>query len=419
MTWGFSESVGEPLGAAALARPRVLRGRLVAGAAARHARLRRAVLAVLQPVRDRRQDHELRARRSSTRRSAPTRATACSSRPDTNWCQQARRAVGGTEGPNRSLMDAGQQQHRAAPRHRLGRLRQRQDGAARRPRAVLPARAAEPRAEHRHQPAVRDDAQRHPHARHARRSPATAASGRRSARPTRGREVDMKTPNNWQWNVIVPARGLAQHHDRSRLRRQLRLRPAADSNVPTRCSAATSTATASTTAWSSCHDHAGERRRCASSASSATATSASGRTTASRRTTRCRRSSSAASAGGDRSSSRPTRCPARGRTWRSPTAAALAANTAALDHRESGSRLGPPGDRPHAHLQRVARSGCSRRWRTSRALMRRIFGDWEITPSSAPAPGQPFTAYAGSLPGPERRAVGHRLQRQPAAEPHQ
>ena len=73
--------VGQPFGAAALARRRDVRGRLVAGIAPGHLRLRRALLAALQPVHDRRQDHELRAVALQPGARQRSRATACSSRP--------------------------------------------------------------------------------------------------------------------------------------------------------------------------------------------------------------------------------------------------------------------------------------------------------------------------------------------------
>ena len=63
MTFGFSESRASA-GAAALARPRVLRVGFVEADPAHHLRLRCPLFALLQPVRGRRQDHELRSRRS-------------------------------------------------------------------------------------------------------------------------------------------------------------------------------------------------------------------------------------------------------------------------------------------------------------------------------------------------------------------
>ena len=76
--------------------------------------------------------------------------------PGTNWCQQAG-AVGGTDGTEPLADGPGQQQHRAAPGHRLGRPRQRQDGGARRLRPVLPARTSESGLADRRQPAVRHE----------------------------------------------------------------------------------------------------------------------------------------------------------------------------------------------------------------------------------------------------------------------
>ena len=222
----------------------------------------------------------------------------------------------GRHGRPEPLADgAGLQQLRAAPRRRLGRHRQRQDG---RPRAASAssscASGSRPVLSIAANPPFVDDAQRHPQAGHARPSRAPAASASSLGAPTRGREVDSETPNNWQWNLTVQQRDLAQHDARGRLRRQLRLRPAAD---PRRQPGAQRRHQRQRRRRSAGVRRSRRRptRRCASSASSATPTSASGTTAASRPITRCRRSSSAASAAA-RSSRRRTRCRARGRTSR-------------------------------------------------------------------------------------------------------
>ena len=46
--------------------------------------------------------------------------------------------------------------------------------------------------------------------------------------PARGREVDMRTPNNWQWNLTFQHEVWRQLHAGGGLRRQLRLQPAQD-----------------------------------------------------------------------------------------------------------------------------------------------------------------------------------------------
>ena len=106
-----------------------------------------------------------------------------------------------------------------------------------------------------------------------------------------------------------PARGLPEEHARGRLRRQLRLRPAADAGgqpgAQRRHQCQRRRRSARVRA-----DAPAALQRCGSSAYSATTTSASGRTPGSRLTTRCRRSGSPASAE-DRSSRRRT--PWRGR----------------------------------------------------------------------------------------------------------
>ena len=79
--------------------------------------------------------------------------------PGTNPCQDAG-FLGGTAGPNRSLQD--QKYNALAPRLGVAWdvFGDGQDGRARGPRAVLPARAAQRRAELRRQPALRRDARR-------------------------------------------------------------------------------------------------------------------------------------------------------------------------------------------------------------------------------------------------------------------
>ncbi len=64
--------------------------------------------------------------------------------PGSNWCQDAG-ALGGDGCVEPFAHGSGLQQLRAATRRRLGRVRRRQDGGARRPRPVLPARAIERR----------------------------------------------------------------------------------------------------------------------------------------------------------------------------------------------------------------------------------------------------------------------------------
>ena len=124
-------SIGRPLGAAALARPRDVRGRLVAGVATR-SRSTTACATRCSTTRTRPTTRSRAScRRSSTRRSATTRATACCSRRAANWCQQRRRsrrhrwAEPLADGP-------GLQQLRAPARLRLGRQGRRQDRRARR-----------------------------------------------------------------------------------------------------------------------------------------------------------------------------------------------------------------------------------------------------------------------------------------------
>ena len=68
-----------------------------------HVRLRRAVLAALQPVHDRRQDHELRAGLFNPALGNDP-CNGLLQPPGSNWCQNAG-ARGGTDGPNRSLME--------------------------------------------------------------------------------------------------------------------------------------------------------------------------------------------------------------------------------------------------------------------------------------------------------------------------
>ena len=158
-------SVGGPLRAAALARRRDVRRRLVAGRRAR-SRSTTACATRCSTTRTRPTTRSRAScRRSSIRRSATIRATACSSRPAATGARRAG-ARGGTDGPNRSLMEQDLNNFAPRARLRLGREGRRQDRGPRRHRPVLPARAADARPQHRHQPAVRDDAQRHPQARH-------------------------------------------------------------------------------------------------------------------------------------------------------------------------------------------------------------------------------------------------------------
>ena len=121
-----------------------------------HVRFRRALLTALQPVHDRQQDHELRAGRSSIRRSGNDPCNGLLQPPGSNWCQDAG-ARGGMDGPNKTLDGAGSQQLCATARFRLGRARQRQVGGSRWHRTVLPARAADTRPQHRDQSTVCDD----------------------------------------------------------------------------------------------------------------------------------------------------------------------------------------------------------------------------------------------------------------------
>ena len=120
-----------------------------------HVRLRRAVLAALQPVpTDNKITSFVPALFNPALGNDPCNGLL--QPPGSNWCQDAG-ARGGMDGPNRSLME--QDLNNFAPRlgfawdvHGNGK-----SGGPRRHRTVLPARAAHTRPQHRDQPAVRED----------------------------------------------------------------------------------------------------------------------------------------------------------------------------------------------------------------------------------------------------------------------
>ena len=352
---------------------------------------------------------ELRAGRRSTPALGADRVqrpAAC--RPDTDCCQPAG-AQGGADGPNRSLMNQDYEQLRAAPRRRLGRVRRRQDRGARRPRAVLPARAPEPRpATSRGNPPFVKTISGIRYARLGRRSPATAASATSLGTPTRGREVDQVTPNNWQWNLTMQHEiwqnttlevgyvgnngynllrnrdeqpGPARRHQPQRRRRPPRLRAVGRRRLPGVGEAVRP--------FSVCGEHQhhdlGSQRRV-------------------RRTTRCRRSSSAGSARSqfqasytlsrsranlalDDSERRPERGSGAARRDRTPTSTGAGRR-----------RTGRTSSTPSLILmlpsleERVAVTRVSRR-----------LGDRDDR--RAASTGQPLTVFTDRVPGLPRRSV--------------
>ena len=92
MTFGFSEA---STGRSAPQRWRdleILRGGLVAGQPAVHVRFRRALLAALQPVHDRQQDHELSCRTFNPALGNDP-CNGLLQPPGSNWCQKPVRAA--------------------------------------------------------------------------------------------------------------------------------------------------------------------------------------------------------------------------------------------------------------------------------------------------------------------------------------
>jgi hypothetical protein len=144
--------------------------------------------------------------------------------PGSNWCQQAG-ARGGTDGPNRSLME--QDYNNIAPRLGLawdvfgdGRTAVRA-GVGRfflRERlSPLLNIAANP-------PFVTTVAGLR--TLDSTSEPCDGCFGSSLGAPNRGREVDFRTPNSWQYNITVQREVWREQHGRSRVRRQLRPRPA-------------------------------------------------------------------------------------------------------------------------------------------------------------------------------------------------
>ena len=217
-------SVGGPLGAAALARRRDVRRRLVAGVA-RGSRSTSACGTRCSTTRTRPTTRSRAScRRSSTRRSATTRATACCSRRAATGAKTPG-ARGGTDGPNRSLME--QDLNNFAPRlgfawdvtgngktavrGGIGQffLRERLTpvlSIATNPPFVTTLsgiRKLDTTAE-----------------------PCDGCFGSGTGAPTRGREVDMQDAEQLAVEPGLPAGSVRAIVDRGRLRRQLRLRPA-------------------------------------------------------------------------------------------------------------------------------------------------------------------------------------------------
>ena len=249
MTFGFSESAGFRQVPHPLAGPRVLRPGLLEAGPARDPRLRRALLAALQLLRERRQADELRPlslqpgpRHRSLQRAADG--------PGPESLPGGR--IPGRDGRSEPLAPGQQvRRDRAAPRHRLGRPRQRQDGTARGLRTVLPPRAPERRPVLPEQPALRQGPERRAQARHrhrALRGLLRRQLGRSHERP----RSQCGHPQHLAVEPEPPAGDPAQHHPRAQLRGQQRQGPARCSTTSTRSRTATSTTTASTTAWTSC-----------------------------------------------------------------------------------------------------------------------------------------------------------------------
>ena len=370
MTFGFSESSSQPPGPAALAGPRVLRRRLLEGRSARDPRLRRALLAALQLLRGRRHASRASSPRSSTRRSATTPATAC-------CCARARTPArtpgfqGGTRGPEPLAPGAEERLDRAAPGRRLGRLRQRQDRAARAAsgRFFLRERLSGGlvlRRTTRPSPASRAASARS--TRNA--EPCAGCFGvELRARPPAAASSNAVIPNNWQWNLGLEHELAAQHDARAELRRQQGQGPAARSTTSTRWPPATSTATASTTAWTSC---ARAATRPAGRGAAATAPSATRRIIylGPRRQLDLPLAADAA-----REPLRPRLAvPGVLHLVASRSATIPLDDSGGIDNDNSVTDLGNPGldrgldqDRPHAHLQRQPGAGPAQPSRTSRA----------------------------------------------------
>ena len=282
--------------------------------------------------------------------------------PDKDWCAEAN-ALGGSKGPNRSLMT--QDKNNIAPRVGIawdvfgtgktavrggvGQFFQRERlspvlNIATNPPFVTTLsgiRKLDSTAE-----------------------PCDGCFGNTLGAPASGREVDMRTPNTWQWNVMFQHEiwhnttlevGYVGSHGYNLLRdsnvNQVYSGDINGNGVDDRLEYVTTTPAN------------GALRRYGVFGD---ATSGSGRTTASRRITRSRHSSSAASAGGDRRCSRPTRCPAHGPTWHSPTAAAWPRTRLPWISRLRTS-IGAALRQDEPISSTSPWSGCSRPWKASRA----------------------------------------------------